>query len=220
MNGIWLGSPVAGVLGLVAFASAASANICDSAARNASSVTGVPLDVMQTITRLETGRGKTADPWPWTVNHAGNGSWFQSEDEARSFVFSKIKQGESNLDIGCFQINYRWHSSGFRSLDEMFNPETNALYAARFLTQLHQEFGSWTLAAGAYHSRTPQYAERYKAKFSDLRVRMTEADPESIPILPDSNLTLWGRSGLAQRGSLFLSQASGSRPFIVLQEAN
>lgn len=122
----------------------ANASICDIAAQRAASETGVPLDVMQTITRLETGRGKTGDPWPWTVNHAGDGSWFQTEDDARSYVFSQVKHGESNLDIGCFQINYRWHASGFQSLDDMFDPDINALYAARFLADLYQEFGNWT----------------------------------------------------------------------------
>lgn len=219
MQGIWSGSAWAALV-LVCGASSSAASICESAAQQASAETGVPLDVMRTITRLETGRGKGADPWPWTVNHAGNGSWFQTEDDARSFVFSQVKRGESNLDIGCFQINYRWHADGFRSLDDMFNPTLNALYAARFLSQLYHEFGNWTDAAGAYHSRTPQFAELYKSKFSRLRSSVALLEPVAPAEAIHSDIPRWGRSGAARAGSLFLSDVAQAQPFILLQGTN
>lgn len=211
---------------LAAFATCAcattlGAGICDVSAQKAATRTGVPIDVMLTITRLETGRGAAAEPWPWTVNHAGAGSWFQSEDEARAFVFSKVKQGASNIDIGCFQINYRWHGQGFSSLDDMFNPDLNALYAAEFLSELHREFGSWTEAAGAYHSRTPEYSERYKSKFRSLRSHVAEL----AAMLPtqDAHLALspnWGTAASSKPASLFLSDANDVRPFIDLGRTN
>lgn len=220
MRGIWLRSSVFGVGLLGIFASDVSAGLCDTAARQAAANSGVPLDVMQTITRLETGRGQAADPWPWTVNHAGNGSWFQTEDDARAYVFSQIKRGETNLDIGCFQINYRWHADGFRSLDDMFNPSLNAFYAAQFLTDLYREFGNWTEAAGAYHSRTPEYAERYKAKFRTLRTQVAQADSKR-PVDDIRKATaFWGHSGKARPGSLFLSDAPDATPFIALHRSN
>ncbi|WP_439120935.1 transglycosylase SLT domain-containing protein [Marivita sp.] len=175
---------------------------------------------MQTITRLETGRGKTADPWPWTINHAGNGSWFQTEDEARSFVFSRIKRGESNIDIGCFQINYRWHADGFRSLDDMFNPDLNALYAARFLIDLYREFGTWAEAAGAYHSRTPEFAEKYKAKFSKIRNLLPQPDSNAPLEQIQEVASTWGRSGTARPGSLFLSESATNQPFIPFRKSD
>lgn len=220
MNGIRSGFSVFGTVILAASASAAWASVCDSAARKASAETGVPLDVMQTITRLETGRGKTADPWPWTINHAGNGSWFQTEDEARSFVFSRIKRGESNIDIGCFQINYRWHADGFRSLDDMFNPDLNALYAARFLIDLYREFGTWAEAAGAYHSRTPKFAEKYKAKFSKIRNLLPQPDSSGPLEQIQEVASTWGRSGTARPGSLFLSESATNQPFIPFRKSD
>ncbi|WP_300585263.1 lytic transglycosylase domain-containing protein [Marivita sp.] len=220
MFGIWSKSTVLAVALALLLGTISNASICDIAAQRAASETGVPLDVMQTITRLETGRGKTGDPWPWTVNHAGDGSWFQTEDDARSYVFSQVKRGESNLDIGCFQINYRWHASGFQSLDDMFDPDLNALYAARFLADLYREFGNWTEAAGAYHSRTPVYADRYKAKFQNIRGRVTDlvsVDPGTSNGRSDVR---WGQSGTSRPGSLFLSGAADRRPFIGLQRTN
>lgn len=213
-------SAVLAVWVVYAGASASNASICDAAARRAASETGVPVDVMLTITRLETGRGKQADPWPWTVNHAGNGSWFKTEDDARSYVFSQVKRGASNIDIGCFQINYRWHAEGFRSLDDMFNPDKNALYAARFLIELYGEFGSWLEAAGAYHSRTPKFAERYKSKFSDLSRLVAELDVPDLPAPPRGVQPLFGRVGTARPGSVFLSDATGGQPFIQFNRTN
>ncbi|SLN63685.1 Transglycosylase SLT domain protein [Falsiruegeria litorea R37] len=144
---------------------------------------------MLAITRIETGRtskGETS-PWPWTVNMEGAGHWFSTEDDARSFVFSRFKDGARSFDVGCFQINYKWHSSGFKSIDEMFDPDLNAAYAARFLRTLHDEFGDWSKAAGAYHSRTRQYADIYIARFDATRADLTAPSPSidtgPLPIL-------------------------------------
>lgn len=214
----WVKPALAGLSLAVLGGAAAMANICDVAAHRAAAKTGVPADVLLTITRLETGQGKSAEPWPWTVNHAGDGTWFRSEDEARSYVFSKVKQGASNIDIGCFQINYRWHSDAFRSLDHMFDPDSNAAYAAQFLKQLYTEFGNWTDAAGAYHSRTPEYADRYKAKFRQFHAAL---DPQSGPDQAPAQVGWFFReAGTApSSGSLFMADAGGGRPFIDLRRS-
>ena len=215
---IWKKSVMWGMALVCAWATVSAANICDAAAQRAAAETDVPLDVLLAITRLETGRGKDNAPWPWAVNHAGDGSWFQSEDEARSYVFSKVKRGVSNIDIGCFQINYRWHADGFRSLDDMFDPDLNALYAAEFLSQLHVEFGNWTDAAGAYHSRTPEFANRYISRFRGLRDRVAAADIRAEgPVKPQP---LFRTGGRARPGSVFLTEATGTTPFIDFSRTN
>lgn len=210
---------VGSVFSAIVVASPTAANICDAAAHRASATTGVPVDVLLTITRLETGRSDAAgDPWPWTVNHADNGTWFSSEDDARSYVFAKVKRGVSNIDIGCFQINYRWHADAFRSLDEMFNPEKNAEYAAHFLNMLYREFGDWTEAAGAYHSRTPRYAERYKSKFHQISARLASLDRPSDPSRNSEPSVIHGRSPVGG-GSLFVIETGHRRPLIDLRRA-
>ncbi|MEZ5715418.1 MAG: transglycosylase SLT domain-containing protein [Paracoccaceae bacterium] len=147
--------------------------VCDHVAQVASQQTGVPLSVLQAITRTETGRKKGGrfTPWPWTVNMEGKGVWFDTLDEARSYVFREFKRGARSFDVGCFQLNYKWHHQGFTSIDQMFDPQANALYAAEFLKDLYAEKGNWSDAAGAYHSRTPKYANRYKAIFEKHRRR-------------------------------------------------
>lgn len=160
-----------------------TANLCDGAAVIASQAQGVPLDVLKAITRTETGRaGKSGlQPWPWTVNMEGAGRWFATEDEARAYVFSHFKQGARSFDVGCFQINYRWHGAAFRSIDDMFDPTLNAEYAATFLLKLYTEFGDWSVAAGAYHSRTPATAKAYSARFKTIRSRISDDQPLTKP---------------------------------------
>ncbi len=154
--------------------------VCDQAARRAALSEDVPLDVLQAISRVETGRARDGrlEPWPWTVNVEGQGYWFTSEVEAKSYVFDIFKAGKRSFDVGCFQINYRWHGQEFRSIDAMFDPDENAIYAARFLNELYAELGSWSAAAGAYHSRTPSLAEAYRGRFETALAQLDGQDTE------------------------------------------
>jgi len=143
------------------------AGLCDTAAAEAAAATGVPVLVLQAIALTESGlrRGDRMRPWPWTTNVEGQGRWFDSRAAAAAHVRDQIALGHNGIDIGCFQINHRWHGEAFASPEAMLDPGANALYAARFLAGLHAEFGSWEAAAGAYHSRTPAHAERYTERF-------------------------------------------------------
>lgn len=164
--------------------SAEISGLCDLAAKTASKARSVPYDVLQSISRAETGRASGAElrPWPWTVNMEGTGKWFQNEDDARAYVFKHFKRGARSFDIGCFQINYKWHGSAFRSVDEMFDPLQNAHYAAGFLAELYQEYGDWSAAAGAYHSRTPAFATPYAKRFDKIRNTIaTDQSPDTLP---------------------------------------
>ncbi len=174
---------------------AATTALCDRAAQRAALAEDVPLDVLKAIARVETGRtlDGVLEPWPWTVNREGQGYWFASEVEAKSYVFDIFKSGVRSFDVGCFQINYRWHGKAFRSIDAMFDPDENAVYAARFLAQLYAELGSWPAAAGAYHSRTQHLAASYSDRFQTVLAQLDgsgtahERDPftaSASPLIP------------------------------------
>ncbi|MFS4437038.1 lytic transglycosylase domain-containing protein [Paracoccaceae bacterium GXU_MW_L88] len=143
---------------------AGSPNICYDAARAASG--HVPAEVLAAITITETGRN--GQPWPWTVNLEGKGHWFDTRDAALAFARKARAAGRTSFDVGCFQVNYRWHGEYFASLEDMFEPRVNAAYASKFLGDLFNETGSWSAAAGAYHSRTPKYANIYRARFDRI----------------------------------------------------
>ncbi len=189
-----------------------------SAARN-----GIPQPLMRAIAIAETGKaegGKTV-PWPWTVNVAGKGRWFQSRQATLDFLVKQQASGQTNFDVGCFQLNYRWHGGGFSSLDAMLEPSRNAEYAARFLQQLHQEFGSWEAAAKAYHSRTPEYADRYMARLVQLGFDGTSSVTPAGPLAREPAAqdpviaSVWEprplfASGSSRMGSLVPMSASAS----------
>ena len=168
--------------------------ICEQAAEQAARQMGVPVSVLKAISLTETGRTRDGEmrPWPWTVNMEGAGHWFETEDAARSFVYGHFKRGARSFDVGCFQINYKWHGENFASIDQMFDPLANALYAARFLRSLHAETGNWSAAAGAYHSRTPEFADKYAARFDRFRAGLRHEDPGGVPEIPDIVLAAAG----------------------------
>ena len=92
-----------------------------------------------------------------------------------------LDSGRRNIDIGCFQINHRWHGDRFGSVADMFDPLINARYAAAFLAELHSRTGDWLLAVGAYHSGTPGLAERYRAKVAEIWANVQDDAPAQQP---------------------------------------
>ena len=163
---------------------AAGTGICDQAAAKAATKTGVPVDILRALTRTETGRRRNGalEPWPWTVNMEGEGRWFDTLEMAQAYVFKHYKSGSRSFDVGCFQVNYKWHGDAFSSIEDMFDPFQNALYAARFLKSLKTAEQSWTEAAGAYHSRTPSYASKYKTRFQAVHNALAASEP--LPVVP------------------------------------
>ena len=107
----------------------------------------------------------------------GKGFWFETRKEALAFVRKRFSEGARSFDVGCFQINYKWHHQHFKSIEDMFDPVINATYAAKFLNSLYAEKGNWPAAAGAYHSRTPSYAKRYSARFERYLTRLAGKTP-------------------------------------------
>lgn len=161
--------------------------LCDRAARRAADEFGVPTDLMLAIARVETGRdrGQGLAPWPWTVNVGGDGAFFDAPGPALDHVARMLQTGTENIDIGCFQVNFRWHGDAFASLETMIDPDLNAGYAARLLLDLRQSLGSWSGAVGAYHSRTDDLAAAYVRRVDALLAEGLEgpAPPPADTIL-------------------------------------
>jgi hypothetical protein len=135
--------------------------------------------VLEAIALTESGRSVEGrlQPWPWTVNTGDEGHWFPDRATATAFAEDLLRAGRTSFDVGCFQINYRWHGAAFASVAAMFDPGDNARHAARFLADLAREGGDWSVAAGAYHSRTPALAERYRTRFDTILAGLTGRAP-------------------------------------------
>jgi hypothetical protein len=166
---------------------AATAALCRAAIRQAELAHGVPERLMQAIGRVESGRradNGTIQAWPWTINAEGRGSFYPTKAAAIAAVQALQAQGVRSIDVGCMQVNLRHHPNAFASLEEAFDPGTNARYAARFLGELRQRAGDWTTAAGHYHSQTPDLAAGYQARvMAAWQQEQRNPQPEPAPAM-------------------------------------
>jgi soluble lytic murein transglycosylase-like protein len=123
---------------------------CEREMTRAAALNGVPLNVLYSVGLTETGRKGELSPYEMNID--GHDVHSASLAEAiASFARAKAR-GAKLIDIGCMQINQHWHGADFASLSDMFDPERNVEYAARFLKTLRAEEGSWTLAVARYNA--------------------------------------------------------------------
>ena len=153
--------------------------LCYTAAKKAGGEFGVNYDLLQIISTVESGQWDHAEnryvAWPWTINVKGKGYHFSSREEAVQAVKKFQKQGITSIDVGCMQINLKYHGQAFSSVDEAIDPENNVKYSAKFLRSLYSKSGnSWEKAAKRYHSGNPNegaiYAKRLESRFESYKV--------------------------------------------------
>jgi len=186
---------------------AKEANTCVSAIANQERAKGIPGGLLQAISLAESGRwfddaGANKGEiiaWPWTVTTGGKGHFLPSRIDAIAFVQSLQANGVENIDVGCMQINLKYHPDAFSSIEQAFNAHANAAYAADFLKVRHAVSNSWLQAAGDYHSTTPKLNQTYRQKVSKLWKQTAQADyrvassqlpaPKSVIVQPDPGAT-------------------------------
>lgn len=146
----------------------AASALCRSAILQAEHASGVPDRLLDAIATVESGRRDPLSgavyPWPWTINVEGVGHVYESKAEAIAAVQAFQAQGARSIDVGCMQVNLLAHPGAFPSLDQAFDPVTNATYGARFLLQLFNQTNAWPRAVAAYHSSTPDIGAEYARK--------------------------------------------------------
>lgn len=140
--------------------------MCRPAIAAAERAAAIPPQLMAAIGRVESGRLDPASgrmqPWPWTINAEGQGSYYDTKAQAIAAVRALQARGVRSIDVGCMQVNLMHHPTAFASLEEAFDPTTNTAYAARLLTELHAQSGDWPRAAALYHSATPDLGAAYQ----------------------------------------------------------
>ena len=142
-------------------------SVCNEIAQEVEYERGLPANILRSIAFVEAGRRQpdgTVEPWPWSLNHAGRSLFFESKHEAIKYLENNITADFKNIDVGCMQINVRWHREHFGSFSLMIDPQKNIQYAATFLSSLKKIHGSWEEAIKHYHSATPKLNRKYFAK--------------------------------------------------------
>jgi hypothetical protein len=125
----------------------------------------IPYHLLKAIGLVESGRldtrSRTWKPWPWTVDVNGQGHFYESKEAAIAAVRQMQASGARSIDVGCMQVNLQNHPNAFATLDDAFDPMTNARYAGKFLRGLFGQTNDWAVAAAYYHSQTPERAQSY-----------------------------------------------------------
>ena len=126
----------------------------------------IPNKLLSSISITESGYFKNGNfaPWPWTLNINGKSKFFDTKQEMTIFLNQKLSENIKNIDIGCMQINYKYHSMNFKKIDDMINPELNVQYAGIFLKKLFKKYRSWNKAISFYHSSDPLRMKKYLIK--------------------------------------------------------
>ncbi|MBA5727450.1 lysozyme family protein [Bombella mellum] len=142
----------------------AQSRLCRDAIAQVERALRLPDGFLAAISRVETGRPDghgTLIPWPWSVNAAGTGHYYDTRQEAVDAVRGFQQQGIQSIDVGCLQVNLFHHPEAFPSLDMAFDPYSNARYAGQFLQKMKEQTGSWPHAAAAYHSQITSNGSAY-----------------------------------------------------------
>ncbi len=154
-------------------------NICIREILLAQSLYGIPDNILLGIGLQEAGTriNKQLVVWPWAINAEGRGSFFDTKARAINWVQEQLNGGMRSIDVGCMQVNLRWHPDAFSDLSEAFSPKENVDYAARLLLSHYNATGSWRSASGRYHSKTPEKQKIYLANLErNIRVANTQID--------------------------------------------
>jgi soluble lytic murein transglycosylase-like protein len=128
----------------------AAANPCEPEILRAADRYGVPTGILYAVGLAET--GKKGSLQPNALNIEGKAVFPRSRAEALATFESARREGKTLIDLGCMQINHRYHGDHFRSVDDMLDPRQNVDYAARFLVSLHARHMSWSMAVARYHA--------------------------------------------------------------------
>ena len=161
--------------------------LCQIAVDKAEKNYQIKSNLLQTIASVESGRwnaqaGKRV-AWPWTVHANGKGRYYKSKAEAVAAVKNLQQKGITNIDVGCMQINLKYHGEAFANLEEAFDPEKNVAYSAKFLRKLYKRNKqNWTKTAMHYHSRNLRRGTNYKNRLEKHYAQYVREDGENVKL--------------------------------------
>ena len=162
---------------------------CESAIAAAAAANDVPQDILMAIGMVESGLA------PWVLNAEGTPYFLDNKADAVAQLTALQAEGIESIDVGCMQINQRWHPDAFATAEDAFDPAKNADYAARFLRSLYGLSNqSWADAVAYYHSSAQRYqrpylcavAARLEEMGSPIALECQPVDELDLPAVADS----------------------------------
>lgn len=170
---------------------------CDNTIKRIETQTNIPNGLLHAIGKVESGRFLNKNNhviWPWTVNHAGKSLFFNTKNQMEKYVLKNVMANDFNIDVGCMQINLKWHKNYFKKINDMFSLEPNISYAASFLIQLKNRHGSWDKAIKHYHSSDPEknkpYFEKVKSFWKNKEIFQIVKNSKKSKSLKPNNVLI------------------------------
>ncbi len=133
-----------------AYANEPAGNPCEGEILRAAERYKIPAGILYAVGLTETGVKGSLQPN--ALNIGGKAVFANSPAEAVRLAEDADARGVKLVDLGCMQINRRYHGDQFSGLSDMLDPRRNVDYAARFLLRLHQRHEGWTMAVARYHA--------------------------------------------------------------------
>lgn len=131
-------------------AASAARNACEAEILRAAERHQVPAGILYAVGLTETGNKGSLHPN--ALNIEGRPVFAPNRAAAVREFESARRAGTKLIDLGCMQINHHYHSEHFNSIHQMLEPRLNVDYAARFLVELKERHGSWSMAVARYHA--------------------------------------------------------------------
>lgn len=118
----------------------------------------VPAVLLEAICQVE------SNLEPHAINMGGKAYFFKNRELAAKFLVSQIELGKTNIDVGCMQINWRWHGRHLQDPDLLLDERACLYYGATLLKVLAKQKGGWVQAMMYYHSSNPKAQAKYLEK--------------------------------------------------------
>lgn len=123
----------------------------------------IPRGLLMAVALTESGNG--GRPSPYAMNIAGRSHFASTGQEMAGIIASNWQRGVTSIDVGCMQVNLKFHGMKFARLTDLLDSRANVAYGASYLISLAVESGSWKDAVMSYHNkRNPSRRAWYGCK--------------------------------------------------------
>ena len=124
---------------------------CTSLIIDAEKRYNIPEGLLLAIALTES--GSHGHPYPYAMNIGGRPYLAPNNETMANVINRYMSAGQNSIDVGCMQINIKYHARRFSSPYDLLDSATNVDYGARYLTELAVASNSWQDAVMTYHNK-------------------------------------------------------------------
>lgn len=156
--------------------SSASAQTADCASliAHTESTRNIPRGLLMAIAVTES--ALNGRPNPYAMNIAGRSYFANGYQDMANVISANWSRGVQSIDVGCMQVNLKYHGMKFPRMTDLLDPNTNVQYGASYLISLATQAGSWKDAVMSYHNKkNPSRRAWYGCKVWNNYLRIAAA---------------------------------------------